>query len=40
MGITLPRGYSQIVGILGILFAGAAYVPIGINQPNERRGNI
>ncbi|HEP4951483.1 TPA: amino acid adenylation domain-containing protein, partial [Streptococcus pyogenes] len=40
VGITLPRGYSQIVGILGILFAGAAYVPIGINQPNERRRKI
>ncbi|MGL5440735.1 MAG: amino acid adenylation domain-containing protein [Filifactoraceae bacterium] len=40
VGITLPRGYSQIVGILGILFAGASYVPIGINQPNERRRKI
>lgn len=40
VGITLPRGYSQVVGILGILFAGAAYVPIGINQPNERRRKI
>lgn len=40
VGITLPRGHSQIIGILGILFAGAAYVPIGINQPNERRRKI
>lgn len=40
VGITLSRGYKQIIGILGILFAGAAYVPISVNQPNERRKKI
>lgn len=40
IGITLPRGYRQIIGILGVLFTGAAYVPIGINQPSERRLKI
>lgn len=40
VGITLPRGYVQIIGLLGILFAGAVYVPIGINQPKERRKKI
>lgn len=40
IGITLPRGSRQIVAIFGILFAGAAYVPIGITQPNERRSKI
>lgn len=40
IGITLPRGYEQIVAIFGVLFAGAAYVPIGINQPKERRNII
>ena len=29
VGITLSRGYKQIIGLLGILFSGAAYVPIG-----------
>ena len=40
IGITLPRGSRQIFAIFGILFAGAAYVPIGINQPNDRRSKI
>ncbi len=40
VGITLHRGYKQIIGILAILFSGAAYVPIGINQPKERRSKI
>lgn len=40
VGITLPRGYKQIIGLLGILFSGAAYVPIGISQPKERRKKI
>lgn len=44
--ITLNRGVSQIVGTLGILIAGAGYVPVGTNQPLKRaetiykRGNI
>lgn len=40
IGITLPRGSRQIFAIFGILFSGAAYVPIGITQPNERRSKI
>jgi yersiniabactin nonribosomal peptide synthetase len=40
VGVTLPRGYKQAQAILGILFAGAAYVPIGINQPADRRAKI
>lgn len=40
VGIILPRGYHQIVSILGIQFAGAAYVPIGIQQPSDRRKKI
>ncbi|HGD5269469.1 MAG: amino acid adenylation domain-containing protein [Peptostreptococcus sp.] len=40
VGITLPRGHKQIIGLLGILFAGATYVPIGVNQPSKRREKI
>ena len=40
VGITLPRSSKQIYAIFGILFAGAAYVSIGINQPSERRSKI
>lgn len=40
IGIFLPRGCGQIYAILGILMAGGAYVPIGINQPEERRRKL
>ncbi|MBD8499359.1 amino acid adenylation domain-containing protein [Paenibacillus arenosi] len=40
VAITLPRGADQIVAVLAVLAAGAAYVPIGISQPAERRDRI
>lgn len=40
VGITLPRGSRQLYAIFGILFTGAAYVSIGITQPNDRRTKI
>lgn len=40
VSITQSRGISQIISILGILAAGAAYVPVGIKQPKERRDKI
>lgn len=40
VGIILPRGYHQIISIFAIQFVGAAYVPIGIQQPNDRRKKI
>ncbi|WP_051234254.1 non-ribosomal peptide synthetase [Butyrivibrio sp. NC3005] len=40
VAVTLPRGYRQIYAIMGILYAGAVYVPVGINQPADRRIKI
>ena len=40
IGITLPRGCEQIYAMLGILFSGGVYVPIGVNQPEDRRKKI
>ena len=40
VGVTLPRGSIQLYAIFGILFTGAAYVSIGITQPNDRRTKI
>ncbi|MBU3186311.1 amino acid adenylation domain-containing protein [Clostridium estertheticum] len=40
VAITQPRGINQIVSALGILAAGAAYVPVGIKQPKKHRDRI
>ncbi|WP_309237202.1 amino acid adenylation domain-containing protein [Actinomadura sp. BRA 177] len=40
VSIELPKGPSQAVAALGVLAAGAAYVPIGPEQPEARRQKI
>jgi yersiniabactin nonribosomal peptide synthetase len=40
VAVTLPRGPDQIAAVLGVLAAGAAYVPVGIDQPAGRRTRI
>lgn len=40
VALTQLRGINQIVAALGILAAGATYVPIGIKQPEKRRKRI
>ncbi len=40
VAVTLPRGPLQAIAVLGILAAGAAYVPVGVNQPAARRDKI
>lgn len=40
VGVTLPKGPEQVVAVLGVLSAGAAYVPIGVEQPEARRERI
>ena len=37
VAIHLPKGPDQIVAALGVLAAGATYVPIGVDQPESRR---
>ena len=36
IAIAVERGLEMIIGILGILKAGAAYVPIDPNYPSEQ----
>ena len=38
--ISLHRGKDQVIAVLGILAAGAAYVPVGLDQPPARRAVI
>lgn len=40
VAITLPRGFGQTAGVLGILACGASYVPISPRQPVARRARI
>ncbi|WP_433479087.1 amino acid adenylation domain-containing protein [Spirillospora sp. CA-142024] len=40
VSIELPKGPDQAAAVLGVLAAGAAYVPIGVEQPEARREKI
>ncbi|GAA2801120.1 non-ribosomal peptide synthetase [Kitasatospora paracochleata] len=40
VAVTLPKGPEQIAAVLGVLAAGAAYVPVGVDQPQARRDRI
>ncbi|MEM9385727.1 MAG: amino acid adenylation domain-containing protein [Pseudomonadota bacterium] len=38
--VALPRGAQQIVALLGVMVAGAAYVPIDPDYPDQRRRQV
>ncbi|WP_246794905.1 non-ribosomal peptide synthetase [Burkholderia perseverans] len=40
VAVLLPKGVGQAVAVLGIVQAGAAYVPIDVRQPASRRRAI
>lgn len=40
VAVQLPKGPDQIAAVLGVLAAGAAYVPIAASEPSARRAEI
>ncbi|WP_133492337.1 non-ribosomal peptide synthetase [Alcanivorax sp. 24] len=40
VAVSLPKGAEQIIAVLGVLAAGAVYLPIGVDQPEARRRRI
>ncbi len=40
VAVQLPKGRDQILAVLGVLAAGATYVPISVEQPDARRARI
>jgi dihydroaeruginoic acid synthetase len=38
--VTVPKGPDQIAAVLGVLASGGTYVPVGIDQPADRRKRI
>ncbi|KPC62700.1 non-ribosomal peptide synthetase [Streptomyces chattanoogensis] len=40
VAVTVPKGPDQVVAVLGVLAAGAAYLPVGVDQPRARRDRI
>ena len=40
VAVTLPAGPDQPVAVLAVLAAGAVYVPVGVDQPPQRRERI
>ncbi|NEW30001.1 non-ribosomal peptide synthetase [Nocardia cyriacigeorgica] len=40
VAVIVPKGHRQIPAVLGVLAAGATYLPIGTGQPKARRERI
>ncbi|WP_236725317.1 non-ribosomal peptide synthetase [Amycolatopsis orientalis] len=40
VAVSLPQGPDQVAAVLGVLAAGAAYLPLGVDQPVARRERI
>lgn len=40
VAVTMRKGPGQIVAVIGILSAGAAYVPVNIDHPHTRRATL
>ena len=40
IGIQLAKGPAQVVAVLGVLMAGCSFLPVGVDQPDDRFARI
>ncbi|NEW50260.1 amino acid adenylation domain-containing protein [Nocardia cyriacigeorgica] len=40
VAVIVPKGHQQVISVLGVLAAGAVYLPVGADQPVARRDRI
>jgi amino acid adenylation domain-containing protein len=40
VAVSIPKGWEQVPAVLGVLRAGAAYLPLDPEQPRERRDHM
>ncbi|MBF6212360.1 amino acid adenylation domain-containing protein [Nocardia puris] len=40
VAVIVPKGHRQVISVLGVLAAGAVYLPVGTDQPVARRDRI
>ncbi|GAB2475940.1 hypothetical protein GCM10027063_15950 [Promicromonospora xylanilytica] len=40
VAVHVPRGWEQVVGVLGVVLCGAAYVPVDPDLPSARRTTV
>ncbi|WP_280234081.1 amino acid adenylation domain-containing protein [Nocardia cyriacigeorgica] len=40
VAVIVPKGHQQVISVLGVLAAGAVYLPVGADQPLARRDRI
>ncbi|MGD9824694.1 amino acid adenylation domain-containing protein, partial [Desulfobacter sp.] len=40
IAVVMEKGWEQVVGVLGVLYSGAAYLPVDASMPKERLHHI
>lgn len=40
VAVAMRKGWKQVVGVLGVLHAGAPYLPVDVEQPRRRRDDL
>jgi amino acid adenylation domain-containing protein len=40
VGVVVEKGYQQVAAVMGVLFAGAAYLPVDTKWPSQRKEEV